>query len=216
MSAFGAVIFDLWETLVDWPLEEANALRRTLADGAGVSLAEVERRMGEHYLVSQTGPLMAVYRLLGVPENELEAHVQARVELTRRMLRPREGVVETLAELRRRGLRVGLISMCSEDVPVAWPDTELAGLFDVETFSATTGLTKPDPGIYLHTARALGVEPAACLFVGDGANDELAGAARVGMTPVLVLPDGREPHWPEVREWRGLRVSSIPEVLELC
>jgi len=25
-----------------------------------------------------------------------------------------------------------------------------------------------------------------------------------------------EPHWAEVREWRGLRVSSLPEVLELC
>jgi putative hydrolase of the HAD superfamily len=211
-----AVVFDLWETLVDWPLEEAEALRRSLGERAGVSLAEVERRLGEHYLASQTRPLASVYRLLGVPEHEVEAHVEARVELTRRMLRPRDGVVETLAELRRRRIRVGLISMCSEDVPVAWPETELAGLFDAETFSATCGLTKPEPAIYLHTARALGVEPAECLFVGDGANDELAGAARVGMTPVLLVLDGREPHWPEVREWRGLRVSSIPEVLQLC
>ena len=211
-----AVIFDLWETLVDWPLEEAAVFRRDLAERAGLPLDEVERRMSDHYLVTQTHPLASVYRLLGVPENDVEAHVGARVELTRRLLRPRVGVVETLAELRRRGLRVGLISMCSEDVPVAWPDTALAGLFDVETFSATCGLAKPEPPIYLHTAEALGVEPVDCLFVGDGANDELAGAARVGMTPVLIVPDGSEPHWPEVREWQGLRVSSIPEVLELC
>ena len=75
---------------------------------------------------------------------------------------------------------------------------------------------KPEPEIYLRTAEALGVEPADCFFVGDGANDELAGAARVGMTPVLFVPDGREPLWPEVREWGGLRVSSMREVLELC
>ena len=151
-----------------------------------------------------------------MPEHEIEAHVDARVELTRRMLRPRAGVIETLAELRRRRLRVALISMCSEDVPVAWPETELAGLFDVETFSSRCGLAKPDAAIYLHTTDALGVDPGACLFVGDGANDELAGAARVGMTPVLVAPPGREPLWSEVQAWRGLRVASIPEVLGLC
>ena len=211
-----AVVFDLWETLVDWQADEAARFRRALAERIGLPFGDVEKRMGENYILSQTRPLAAVYRLVGVPEHEIQAHVTARVELTRKMLRPRPGVIETLSELRRRGLRVGLISMCSEDVPVAWPESELAGLFDVETFSATCGLTKPEPEIYLHTAAAIGVDPAACLFVGDGANDELAGAARVGMTPVLVAPADRHPLWPEVREWQGLRVSSIPEVLELC
>jgi len=101
-------------------------------------------------------------------------------------------------------------------VPAAWPDSELAGLFDAETFSSSCGLVKPDPKIYLTTLAALAVEPAEALFVGDGANDELGGAERVGMTPVLFVPEGRDPHWPEVQEWRGLRVSSLPEVLELC
>ena len=105
--------------------------------------------------------------------------------------------------------------MCSEDVPIVWPETEFAGRFDTETFSATTGLKKPDAEIYLYTARILDVEASECYFVGDGANDELAGAARAGMTPVL-MATGREPDWPEVREWSGLRVTSIPEVLELC
>ncbi len=73
---------------------------------------------------------------------------------------------------------------------------------------------KPDPEIYLRTARQLEVDPADCLFVGDGANDELAGAARVGMTPVLFAPG--TPRWPEVTEWKGLRVSSMQEVVELC
>ena len=45
--------------------------------------------------------------------------------------------------------------------------------------------------------------------------DELAGAARVGMTPALILPDGYEPFWPDAHAWDGLRVRSIPEVLEL-
>jgi hypothetical protein len=30
------------------------------------------------------------------------------------------------------------------------------------------------------------------------------------------VPEGREPMWREVRDWAGLRVSSIAGVLELC
>jgi HAD superfamily hydrolase (TIGR01509 family) len=210
-----AVIFDLWDTLVDWPIDEAQALNRGLAARIGLSDAEFGQRWQEHYIFSQTQPLATLYRAIGVPEEHVEAHVSARHEFARQALRPRDGALPTLAELRRRGIRLGLISMCSEDVPTVWPETELAGCFDAETFSATTGLKKPDAAIYLATSTALGVEPEDCFFVGDGANDELAGAARAGMTPVL-MATGNEPKWPEVREWSGLSVSSIPEVLELC
>jgi putative hydrolase of the HAD superfamily len=210
-----AVIFDLWDTLVDWPVDEAQALNRGLAARIGLSEAEFGQRWQAHYIVSQTQPLATLYRTIGVPEEHVESHIAARHEFAREALRPRAGAVETLVALRQRGIRLGLISMCSEDVPIIWPETQLAGLFDAETFSATTGLKKPDAEIYLATASALGVDAEDCFFVGDGANDELAGAARAGMTPVL-MATGAEPKWAEVREWSGLSVSSIPEVLELC
>jgi len=209
-----AVIFDLWDTLVDWPVAEAEVLVGRLAAHVPVEAAEFDRRWRESYRASQTGPIAEVYRSIGVPDEHVAHHVAACHEFGRRALRPRTGAVETLVELRRRGLKLAVLSNCSEEVPVAWPGAPLAGLFDVETLSADFGLMKPDPEIYLHTARALGIEPDACLFVGDGANDELAGAARVGMTPVLFAPG--EPRWPAVQQWDGLRVSSIEEVLELC
>ena len=53
------------------------------------------------------------------------------------------------------------------------------------------------------------------MFVGDGANDELAGAQRVGMQAVCVLPPGRdEPLWPEARGWEPT-ITSLEDVLEL-
>jgi putative hydrolase of the HAD superfamily len=211
-----AVVFDLWDTLVEWPVDEAEVLRSRLAAHVEVEPEEFERRWRDGYRASQTGPLADAYRALGLPEELIEEHVAARFAFASRVLRPREGAVETIHELRRRGLRIGLITMCSEEVPAAWADTDLAGLFDAETFSAACGLYKPDARIYRHTAEALGVEPEDCFFVGDGANDELAGAERVGMTGVLFVPAGEEPRWSEVREWRGRRVSSIPEVLQLC
>jgi len=211
-----AVVFDLWDTLVEFPAREADVLKARLAEHVAIDAWEFERRWRDGYRASQTGPLADSYRALGVPDEHLAAHVAARHDFTRTALRPRPGALETLTSLRERGVKLGLITVCSEDVPATWPETELAGLFDTETFSSACGLIKPDPEIYLTTLESLGVEPPQALFVGDGANDELAGAARVGMVPVLFVPAGREPHWPEVRTWDGLRVSSLPEVLELC
>jgi putative hydrolase of the HAD superfamily len=211
-----AVIFDLWDTLVEWSPAEGARLSESLAALAGLRVEEFDRRLHAHYRPLQTGPLAPTYRALGIHEDDLPAALAAHHALAARTLRLRDGAAAALAHLRERGLKLGLISVCSEDVPARWPESDLAGLFDVETFSSECGLMKPDPAIYLLTTRALGVEPADCLFVGDGANDELAGAARVGIRPVLFLPDGASPRWPEVQQWEGLRVSSIEEVSLLC
>jgi putative hydrolase of the HAD superfamily len=211
-----AVVFDLWDTLVEFPAAEAQELKSQLAQLAVVDAEEFERRWRDGYRASQTGPLADSYRALGIPDEHVAEHVAARHAFGRNALRLRSGAREALAALRARGIGVGLITVCSEEVPAAWPESELAGLFDAETFSSACGLVKPDAEIYLTTLRALGVEPAAALFVGDGANDELGGAERVGMTPVLFAPPGREPPWPEVRDWTGLRISALPEVVALC
>jgi putative hydrolase of the HAD superfamily len=210
-----AVIFDLWDTLVEWPVAEGEVLKSGLAELVTVDPDEFERRWHEGYRASQTGPLADSYRLLGVPEEHIDAHVAARHAFGSRALRVVDPKTRSvLNELRDRGLKLGLITVCSEEVPAAWPESELSGLFDVETFSSETGLIKPEPEIYLTTARALGVDPVDAMFVGDGANDELGGAARVGMTPVLFVPRG-EPQWSGLVDWSGLRISALDEVLTL-
>ena len=114
-----------------------------------------------------------------------------------------------------RGLRVGLVSVCSEEVERAWPETPFHGRFDAEVFSCTAGLSKPDPRAYTSCCDALGVEPGESLFVGDGANDELAGAERAGLRAVLIHRPGEDPPWPGLGAWAGPRVTSVPEILEL-
>jgi putative hydrolase of the HAD superfamily len=76
-------------------------------------------------------------------------------------------------------------------------------------------LRKPDPRIYLLACEQLGVPPEDAIFVGDGANDELAGAERVGMRAVLIHRPSEEPPWEEVRDWNGPRITAVPEVLGL-
>jgi putative hydrolase of the HAD superfamily len=152
---------------------------------------------------------------IGVAEELVDELVDWRRESTRALLSPRPGAVETLATLHARGHRLGLITVCSEDVPDVWSETVFADVFDATVFSCSVGLRKPDPRIYRIACEELDVEPEDAVFVGDGANDELAGAERVGMRAVLIHRAGEDPLWDEVREWRGPRITAIPQVLSL-
>ena len=215
-----AVIFDLWDTLVLWPLDEAARLNEQIAERLGVELERFTAVWNAARPARSVGPLVENVRQvlgeLGVNGADAEEIAALRIDHTRRVLRPREGALETLEELRRRGLRLGLISVCGEDVAHAWEKTPFAPLLDSVVLSCTVGLSKPDPRIYELAAEELDVLPEECLFVGDGANDEVAGAERAGMRAALILrPGGEEPLWPEARAWRGPRLRALPEVLAL-
>ncbi len=215
-----AIVFDLWDTLVDWPVEASRRLRLGWAERLGVSPERLDELWyaGDMYRRRETGPLLPVVRELceaaGASVDPLEL-VESRLELTRSVFSANGGVLDTLAELRRRGVAIGLISNCTQDVAVVWPGTSLAATVDCAIFSAVAGCMKPDAEIYELVCAGLGVQADACLFVGDGANGELDGAARVGMTPAL-LERSHGPHpWDAVRDWSGLRLRRIPDVLAL-
>jgi putative hydrolase of the HAD superfamily len=215
------VVFDLWNTLALWPEEGSMSFRRRWAASLGVPV----ERLDEHwyadsvYARRESGPIReaieALYVELGVEAGGAGDVLDWRLRLTRSALVPVDGAVDTIAELRRCGVKTGLISNCSEEVALVWADTPFAPLFDVAVFSATAGCMKPDREIYELALTELGVSGAESLFVGDGANDELRGARDVGMTPVLVELGGVMPQWDSVRDWSGLRVTAIPEVLDL-
>ncbi len=215
-----AVVFDLWQTLVVWPGEESERLRRSWAAGFGVSL----ERLDEHwygdpaaYRMRETGPLapaLVALRDAFGGSLSVEELLAGRVELTRRALFASPDVEQALLEVRARGYAIGLVSNCTEDVALSWPESSLAPLVDRAVFSATAGCMKPEPRVYELVCEGLSVDPADCLFVGDGASDELRGAAAVGMTPVLLAVDG-VPRWDTLADWPGLRIERIPDVLEL-
>jgi putative hydrolase of the HAD superfamily len=205
------VIFDLWDTLALWPSESFEQVTRRFR----TYIPDLDRVWTETYEDRQVGRLDAYFRGLGLEGEALETCLRLRSDFTRAALVPREGAIETLGELKRRGFKRGLISVCSSDVEEAWDETELAPHVDDVVLSCAVGLRKPDPRIYQLACERLGVSPEECLFVGDGANDELAGARRVGMHAVCILPPGLdEPRWPEARGWEPT-VRSLRDVLEL-
>lgn len=215
-----AVVFDLWQTLAAWPVEKSTELRRAWADDLGVAEERLNELWysGDLYRLRETGPIAVaieqLYADLGVSA-DIHDLLDRRLRLTRDALVPVAGAVSTLLELRRRGIATGLVSNCTEEVALVWGESPFAGLIDATVFSATAGCMKPDPRIYELALGELGVASAETLFVGDGANDELAGAKRAGMSPVLVQLDGRDPPWDGLGDWSGQRVFSIPQVLDL-
>jgi epoxide hydrolase-like predicted phosphatase len=80
-----------------------------------------------------------------------------------------EQMVGLVARLRAKGYRTGIISNTipglEERLRAELP--HLVPLFDVRIGSGDLGVAKPDPEIYLHAVRALGLVPAECVFTDD-------------------------------------------------
>jgi putative hydrolase of the HAD superfamily len=202
-----AVVFDLFETLVDFDDARSREFSSRVARLCGRDPVEFHPVWVEGRPQRDTGPMAPYLEALGLGEDEIADFLEMRRDWTRGILAsPKSGAVETLLEVRARGFRTGLITVCSEDTVDVWPETPFAGCFDVEVFSSSCGLRKPDPRIYHLALEQLGVEPRDAMFVGDGANDELAGAERVGMRAVQV--------WKR-DDWGGERVDSFDELLDL-
>src|SRR2546427_562400 len=124
----------------------------------------------------------------------------------------------TLTQLKTLSYKIGLLSNCSIEIPILWPKTPFAHLFDTAIFSSRERLKKPDPRIYHLACERLGVTPDSCLYVADGENYELAAAAKAGLHAVLIRTRSDEPNsglHQEAREWQGVTIASLPEVLQL-
>lgn len=93
----------------------------------------------------------------------------------------KEGVKELFDELKKRHIKIGLISNCfSEEVEMI-RQCSIFDSFDAVCLSYEEGIIKPDPKIYQRCAVKLGVSPEECIYIGDGSGHELEGARDVGM-----------------------------------
>jgi len=107
-----------------------------------------------------------------------------------------------LDSLRRRGIRVGVLS--NTFWPRAWHEEifrrdGLLGLIDGAVYSSEIDWTKPHPEAFRAAMTAIGVtDPSACVFVGDRPLDDVHGAQSVGMRAVLI-PNSDVPSFPAAR-----------------
>ncbi|MGH0030698.1 MAG: HAD family hydrolase [Myxococcota bacterium] len=106
---------------------------------------------------------------------------------------PIEGAAETLAGLRRRGLRIGVVSNADGRVEAMLRELALAAHLEIVIDSHVEGVEKPDPEIFRRAVTRLDLAPARTFYVGDIYSIDAVGARAAGLTPVLLDPLGGYP-----------------------
>jgi putative hydrolase of the HAD superfamily len=106
-----------------------------------------------------------------------------------------DDVLPTLAELRRHGLKLGLVSNGQRDLDAFVAHHALD--VDAAVGSATFGRLKPHPSIFLAAVERLGVEPVDAAMVGDSYEDDIEGARALGMVAFLIDREGLHPNDPD-------------------
>jgi putative hydrolase of the HAD superfamily len=213
-----AVLFDWGHTLMDWVWDEEllEAGHREGLRAIGREDVAITAHFREHYepLFWAPGTIEEleypglVRRLLGdfdiaVSDDELTSFLEAEHAAwspARRLGATSHALLESL---RRRGLKLGVVSNAFDPPALLHRDLAEAGIgerIDYAVFSSEVGRRKPDASIFVRALQALEVEPPAALFVGDRLYEDVRGARDVGMRTVQALwfradehPDGAEP-----------------------
>ncbi len=101
------------------------------------------------------------------------------------------GAREGLEALAALGLRLGVLSNFDQRLHGVLAGLGLDAYFDAIVLPADAGAAKPEPAIFLAALSRLGVVAGRALYVGDRADEDVAGATRAGLLAldVATLPD---------------------------
>jgi len=245
VTAPRAVIFDLGGTLVHWPKWDEDAPTKWRSaydsllkkDGArhwpeadvfvdamrAAEKAHWERVDREHWSGPPTGLVSDGFRRLGlaVEEDVLIATMDGYARAISGWSTVFPDSRDTLVLLRERGYRLGLLS--NTWWAAEWHNADiaahgLAGLLDELVYTSDQPHSKPHPSVFREIGGRLGVEPGACVMIGDRQIDDVAGAKAAGMRGIwrrndsgfptsTVQPDAIVDHLSELppllRTWGG-------------
>ncbi len=208
-----AVLFDLGNTLVGYyrARDFAPILHKSIvgvseclsertgtaidSDGAYLHALDLNAEDPEFRVRPLEGRLVEIFRDVRFTQTTLDeaCSVFLRPIFDCAVLDP--DALRTLAAIRERGLRLGIVS----NTP--WGSSAdpwrrelrrhgLDAAVDTAVFCVDVGWRKPAPQIFERALTLLGVEARETIFVGDDPRWDIAGARRSGLRPVLLDPDG--------------------------
>jgi putative hydrolase of the HAD superfamily len=225
---YKAVIFDLFGTLVDnYDIigytsairETASILKIRAEDFTKHWQETAEKRFTGGFKTLEEN-LEYICKALDIPVKPFDIRLarMVRLDYVSTLLTPRRYAIEILAELKNSGYQLAIVSNCSTDVPLLWPQTPFAPFFNVLLFSSVAGFQKPHERIFLKALEELHAKPEECLYIDDNSNN-LTAAAALGFPSVLITDaEGKEQeHFPEKPkgEWAALKIKELPEVLDI-
>ena len=199
------VFFDLGSTLID-ETAAADARRiKEMISGTGITEQAYREKRFEMIRKGRNGDLSAIeyFALTKKPwHSELEV--------------PYPDVAPTLAELKRRGHKLGVIANQNYGTKQRLKKWGLLPFFEMIAASAELGLAKPDPAIFEWALKQAACSPRNAVMVGDRMDNDMAPANRLGIHTIRLKRGLGTYHEPqsddEVPEYT---VSTLAELLEL-
>jgi len=220
------VLFDLGGTLIR-TADAPEIFRRTLEAHKiifsleEISLAhrETEKQLGPEDYVMPSDEFWTRWNLLilgrlGIRENmQSLARTIAEQWWSYSDLELYPDAEETLKQLKRMGLKMGLVTNgFQSDIDQILPRVGLANFFDATVGVDAVGKTKPNREIFLYALKKLGVSPQEALFIGDQIETDYEGARRAGLRALLI--DREDKVRKRVKKIRSLK--EITAHLQIC
>lgn len=211
---FAAVIFDMDGVIVDTEKFYLGTLAKLFeAEGIEVLFEDLCVTVGASYKDFKRN-LVRWFELGG--EHLAEEEALARYNVWEERNQPdfaallNHGVVETIAELKRRGVRVALASSSPmSNILLVLEACGLSDAFELVTSGEQFHESKPNPEIYLHTLENLGLPAGDCCCVEDSVPGITAGKA-AGLTVFAK----REDRFGFTQEAADRIIDAIPDLLE--
>ncbi|MFB2855220.1 pyrimidine 5'-nucleotidase [Aeromonas allosaccharophila] len=193
------VLFDLDETLLDFPVAEALARTLTIygveADNAAMAQYHtINHGLWQQYNDGEIDATALQQTRFALFAQQVDADPMAMNNTFLAQIvalsMPLEGVLDTLQQLRSK-VRMGIITN-GFSVPqrgrlgkLGWSEW-----FEPLVISDEIRVTKPDPAIFQHTLSLMGQpDPARVLMVGDNPKTDIAGAAAQGLATCWYNPE---------------------------
>lgn len=183
-----AVIFDMYETLITL-FESPQYFGAQMASDAGIeeskfleiwSAAEADRTMGKIILEELLEKILKANNRY--EEVDMDSIVNKRIRSREESFEHlHKDIIPMLNALKKKGIRIGLISNCFSEEAMVIKKSILYPYFDAICLSFDEGLQKPDPAIFNRCLDKLNIQARFCIYVGDGGSKELETAEMVGM-----------------------------------
>lgn len=179
-------VFDMGNVLSVYDPE--RYLNRTVDDPKAAKAVLKELFYGPEWKLLDAG---------GITEKEAVARVKARipeyaaeVRLAMKnwhcMMTTMPGMADVVSDLKKKGLKLYLLSNTSLRFYRYYKESEIFRLFEGFVISAKEKLVKPDPAIFQRACERFRLVPEECLFV-DDVRENVDGAVRAGMTAHLFI-----------------------------
>ncbi|MBM3308894.1 MAG: HAD family phosphatase [Candidatus Altiarchaeales archaeon] len=209
-----ALIFDFDGTLVDLFDQHLEAFQEVIERKYGIEFTREDLDAGYGMVGKDILGMFFKKHKLKVGDEELEDVARERRRLALEKIgvdvKLLPGAEELLENAKKRGLKIAVATSCSRDVcDRVFEMPVFRGKLDAVTTGSEVSKGKPDPEIFLKTARKLDLKPKECVVFEDSSYGVQAGK-KAGMK-VIAVATGHEPREKLARENPDKIVGSLLE-----